>query len=352
MSALHTTEKRMLADRKASFSLLRLICIASLIRTSCTRLLPLAGASSWWILILCLAPGIGVCLLLGIGMRVSRTGSLTELARCCFGRAGAWLASLTLALLLLTEASAALQALIVLFTEGVGTRGTTWSLALLTLLAVLLAIHVRGLPRGVFLLRWPMTAALLLLAACSVPHIRLDRLFPLAGEGLSALAAALQAGYSLGWPLALLFTEELSVKGSRWSSVVGVSAVGAGCLLLLSLTIPHALLLQTGNTAEALLIAFRLMPPSLQLLGQCLMMLLLFLTICGCVRLCVSHLCAPIGRTPVLLPAAAALLLLTQIGAFTRVLPWMGSLERWLLAPLSVLAVFCLAVAPFRRKRR
>lgn len=156
---------RIAGENCARLTMLRLVCAVSIWRTAMTQVLPLCGAAAWWVTLLCLLPGFAVAVLLRLAMHLTCASTLTEAVRACLGKRGAWAVSLVLAALLLVEGLSGLTALITLFTEGVGTRGTAFTLALLTGGALLLALHRDGLPRAAHFLRWPMAAVAVIVGA-------------------------------------------------------------------------------------------------------------------------------------------------------------------------------------------
>lgn len=346
MTALRTKE-----ERRIRVSLIRLLCAASIARTALTRILPLCGTAAWWTALLCLLPGLATAGLLRIVMRLTCAATITEAMRACLGRVGAALLSAVLGALLLIDSISGLTALITLFTEGIGTKGTQFTLALLTAAVLLGCLHREGLARGVHLLRWPMLAALAALAVFALPHARLDHLFPLYGEGTASVRAALTAGAGIAWPLAVLLTVEPAGK-NRAASFILPCVWSVGLLLAIALFIPHEVLAGQMNLAECLLLPTRYAPSALRMLGQCLIMLTLFLAVGAAVQLGTEQLCAPWGASAPWLPYAAAVLLtLTQAGNVAALWRLLGRAEPYLPIPLAALAVAGLAAALIRRKR-
>ena len=144
ISRVHTPEKRraqrQAAQERAWRSLWRAAACASILRTAVTRLLPLCGAAAWWMAAACLVPGLlcyGLCCL---AMRWTRTSTLPECARALLGRAGEAALCLMCSLAAAADGAASMTALVTLFTQGIGARGTQLTMAVLTGLLLLLSV--------------------------------------------------------------------------------------------------------------------------------------------------------------------------------------------------------------------
>lgn len=341
---------RAAGERCAHLTLLQLLCAVSVWRTAMTRILPLCGASAWWVTLACMIPGVIVAALLRLTMRLTHTETLAECIRVCLGRIGAVGVSAGLAGLLLTEAVSDITALITLFTEGLGTRGTQLTLAVLTGVTLLFSLHREGLSRAAHFLRWMMAGAAAAIAACLLGEAKLDHLFPLYGDGEACVFAALRAGAGIGWPFVLLLTVQPVQPGRLRRAVLpGISAVAA--MLLVTLTLPHELLVQQEGLARLLLLPTRYESNILRIIAMCLVMLTFFLSIGASAQLATAQLCLPWKRLPPWLPhALLAGLFLTQAGDVSALWRLLGWIEPWLLAPLAVTAAVCLPIAFFRRK--
>ena len=343
--------RRMAADHRARGSLIRLLCVASFLRVGLTRLLPLAGSAAWWTALVCLLPGAAVLGMLRLMLHWTGVSTLAEGVRACLGKRGAWAASWLIGACLLLGALSALTALLTMFTEGVGTRGTQFTLAVLTAMVLVACLHREGLSRAAVLLRWPLTALAVLLLIFALPEMHLDGLYPLGGTGGAATLDALKSGWSLGWPLALLLTVP-PVPGQRRLATAVVPCIWcAGTLLALTLLLPHEVLLRHAGLADGLLLPGWYLPNALRTLAQCGMMLLIFLGLGGMLQAAAAQLCVSWGRVPGWLPSLlAALLTLTQLGDTSELQRWLSQLESWLLTIPAALALICLPVAWGRRK--
>ena len=342
---------RMAGENCVRLTMLRLVCAVSIWRTAMTMVLPLCGAAAWWVTLICLLPGFALAALLRLAMHMTRKSTLTEGIRACLGTVGGWTVSLVLAVLLLVEGVSELTALITLFTEGVGTRGTAFTLALLTGGALLFAMHRDGLPRGVHFLRWPMTAAAVLLAACLLSKARIDHLFPLYGDGNASVLSAMKTGAGLAWPVTLLLTVPPAKQGRLRSAVLpAFSAVAA--LLVLSLPLPQELLAGTKGLAQPLLLPTKYATNAQRVLYLCLLMEGIFLSIGASVQLATEHLCAPLKKRSKWLPYVLLTgLILTQAWDMTLLWSLLEPLQHWLPLPLAILSVISLPMAFVRRKR-
>ena len=338
-------------ELRARTALIRLLCAVSVWRSIMTRVLPLCGASAWWIALLSLLPGAAIALLLRSVMALTRTATVSEAVRVCLGRGGATLISCLLTALLIIDGAASITSLITLFTEGLGTRGTQLTLAILTGVMLLFCLHREGLSRAVYFLRGGMIAAALLVAALLLPDARLDSLFPLHGEGSTSNLTALKAGLSIGWPLVLLLIVPPHRRMGRLRGGVGPVFAAVAAVLLLNLLVPHELLIQQSGLAALLLLPPRYAPNALRLLAMCLLMLAFFLAIGASAQTAASLLSISWNALPGWVPyVLLAGMFITQAADITRLWRLLGMIEPWLLVPLALAAIVCLPAALFRRK--
>lgn len=347
------TRSRVEGERRARLTLIRLLCAVSIWRTATTRLLPLCGASAWWVTLLCLLPGFGVAALLRWTMHLTRSATLAEALRACLGRFGAYALAAVLTVLLAVEGVSGMTALITLFTQGIGTRGTQLTLAVLTGVLLLCCLHREGLSRAAHFLRWGIVAAAVLVGAYLLADARIDHIFPLYGEGESAVLTAIKVGWSLSWPITLLLTVEPPQKDGRLQRGIFPAFCAAGALLLLNLSVPQEIMTGAAGLADSLLLTVRSVPNAVRVIGQSLMMLTFFLGVGASAQLAANSLCMPLGHMPAWLPYALAAALIAAQAVNTSML-W-GLLEEvstWLLVPLVLLALVCLPIALIRRKTR
>ena len=344
------TLARMKGEWWACGSLIRLLCAVAIWRTAVTRILPLCGSAAWWTMLMCLLPGFAVALLLRWVMRLSGSATIPEAIRSCLGKWGAAAFSIYLAIALLVEGVSAMTALTTLFTEGIGTRGTQLTLALLTGGVLLLCLHRNGLARAVYFLRWGMGAAAVVVAVFLLSDARLDHLFPIYGRGDGGVFTAVQAGFSMAWPVVLLLTVPPSSGQSRLRSGLCPAIGAVAAIFLLALVIPQEWLEPQEGLASLLLLTLRYSPNALRVLALCLLMLAFFLSIGAAVQLGTEHLCLPFQSVPVWLPYVLLVaVLFSQAGDVSRLWRWLGRIEPWLLVPLSAFACVGLLITFVRR---
>lgn len=357
ISRVHTpqerTAMRLEGERRARLSMIRLMAVTSVLRTLLTQIIPLSGSAGWWLLPVCLLPGLAVYGLMRWCMRRLHVHTLDDAARAALGTAGQRLLRLIITAALLVEGIASMTALITLFTEGVGTQGTQLTLAVLTSGVLLFCLSREGLPRGVYLLRWVMLAAGVVLAVSSLMHARLDHFFPLLGDGTASVLTALRTGVGLGWPLLLLLQVGPASEKRSGRSLVPTVLLVLAVALTLCLSRPHELLTSRHDLSGSLLLLTSGLPSAVVTLGQCLLMLTLFLSIGTAVLLISEAISAPAAHPRPWLPyAVAALLTLTQ--CINIRLLWQGLLrcQPWLILPFGVLALVVWSKTMFRRSQR
>lgn len=343
---------RLEGERRARLSMIRLVAVVSILRTVLTQVLPIAGSASWWLLPVCLLPGLTVYLLLRGCMRRLGVRTLTDAVRGCLGRPGLWLLCAVVTATLLVDGAASMTALITLFTEGIGTQGTQFTLALLTSAVLLFCLSREGLPRGIYLLRWLMLAAGIVLGVNQLLYARLDHLFPWLGDGNASVAAALRMGISIGWPIILLLLAEPVRPEGRQRGLLLPLLLAVTAVAILCLSHPHELLTYRQDLSGALLQLMSGLQPAVVTLGQCLLMLVLFLTVGAAAYLLTDSLAAPLGQPPAWLPYAVVIVLtLTQCINIRALWKVLVLCQPWLLLPYGLLALTMLGITTFRRKR-
>lgn len=121
--------------------------------------------------------------------------------------------------------------MVCLFTEGVVTNVEPFWMALVTLLAALCCCQEKGLPRCVWLLRFPLLVLALLLLADLLTKAQLDFLHPISGAGDAVNQRLFLSQNALGWPL-LLFAElppGREAAGNRPPAAAGAFPADAVC---------------------------------------------------------------------------------------------------------------------------
>ena len=190
---VHTQQQRIAqrenARRLTLQSQWRLILCVSILRTAVTQVLPLCGAAGWWVTLICLAPALLLYALGRLALRKAGASTLTECVRRLPG--GCVLLHGMIVLALLVEGGANMTALITLFTHGIGARGTQTTLAAVALGMLILCLKGEGVQRGIYLIRWPTLALLLLSCAGLLDLAETDHVWPVLGGGWADVQAAL-----------------------------------------------------------------------------------------------------------------------------------------------------------------
>ena len=343
-------QSRVSAELHTGFALRQLLCVVFIWRGMMTMVLPVCGSSAWWSALICMLPGAAVALLLRWVMRLTKTTTITEAARACLGKYGVVGFSIVLASLLLVEAVSTLTALLTVFTQGVGTRGTQFTLAVLTGVVLLCCLHREGLPRAIYMLRWVILLAVAVVVLFLLVDAQVSNLFPLHGENQGSQIMVLQAGFSLGWPFVLMLTLPPCRKRGRLSGGFCAAAVAVGLLLVTVLTIPHEVLRANNTLSAWLLLPIRYQSNAVRLVGLCLLMLSFFLALGGAVQMASASLLAPCKKQPGWLTALVLSgIVLTQTVDIQRLWAILQAAEAWLLLPLAVMAVIIFPIACCRR---
>lgn len=313
MIALHERSSRRKGEAAAKRAAVMLFCIVSMLRTGVTQILPFAGAAAWWVSWASFLPGVITFALLQRMLRCRAAGSLADLARQSAGTAGAYVVSILTGILCLLEGAASFTALVTFFTEGIGTSGTQMTMAILTAGVMMTSLHREGLPRAVWLLRWPMIIAVGLALIASFGAFKADLLYPFMGESRPASVRVLLSNCSAGWPLILLADHGGNRKTGRGAGAVPVFAVSA-VLFVICLAIPHERLIGQSNLADALTLPSRYASAGIRTLLQCLTMLLLFLGSALSIHFAASAFTAPMKHKPRFLPAILLVFLVATQG--------------------------------------
>ena len=314
----------------------RLVAGAVILRTAVTRVLPLAGAAGWWMTLVCLVPGLALYALGCLALKWTKRESL----------GGGSALPLLVALGLTVEAASAITALITLFTEGVGTRGTQWTLAISAAGLLLFALNREGLARGVYFLRMPL-AALLAVALGSLAAMgKADGFFPLLGDGVSSLFIALKAGVGMGWVFVLPLMEKSPARW-RMAEPLPVVLVCVAAMACLNFALPHEIITRQLSLGDSLVMTVAHLPAFSRLMTICLWMAALFLALGSMVSLAEKYALMPWKREVVWLPGVLALAVsATQLMDVRQLWLWLGAAEPWLLM-IPVAALF----GAWRKKR-
>ena len=355
ISKVHTPEER-LAQRQAAQlrawrSLWRTVACASVLRTAVTKLLPLCGAAAWWMTAACLAPGLvcyGLCCL---ALRLTHTRTLPECARMLLGRAGETALSLLCGAVVAVDGVSSMTALVTLFTQGIGARGTQLTMAVLTGLLLLPCLQRDGLTFGVRFLSRLMLALLGMAAVNLLLMAQVDGLFPWQGSG--ALSAEARQGAGMGWVFLLPLMRPAPSVRARLTDPAAPLLICVGCMLLLNLALPHELLTSHAGLADSMLLTVSFLAPMLDLTTVCLWMLGLFLHAAFAARQGADFLLQPWGRESAFLPyALTGLLALSQAWRVGETWRLLGLFSPWMLVPLALSAAVLPAAGAIRCLRR
>lgn len=319
---------RLLGERKVFRSQWRLLACASILRTAVTRVLPLAGAAGWWVMLVSLLPGFALYLLGCWGLKRSGRAKLHGLAGPMSAAA------------LLVDAVSAMTALITLFTEGIGTQGTQLTLALVASGMLLFCLKKEGLARGIYFLQWPLLVMLVLVTAGYLVNAKVDHLFPVLGSGKASLWAAFRAGIGAGWVFLLPLMEEPAGRHRAMEPLAPV-LLCIGVLVCVNLCIPHELLTVHQSLGDSMTQTIAHLTPTLRLVCICLWLVGLFLSIGSSCSLSAGYALAPDRRELVWLPWLLAVLVAAAQALPTRSL-WqsLGYAEPWMVAVLGAGMIF------------
>ena len=300
-------QKRRAGQRQTQNALIGLLSAVSMTRIGLTQLLPLCGSAAWWLSAACMLPGLCVYGALRLLLRRTHTRTLTDCARKLLGNFGGILIMLTLTLPLLLDGIASLTALITFFTEGIGARGSQFTLTLLTASVMLIALNRDGLPRGVYLLRHVLLVAAGIIAINALLDAHPDGIVPLLGEGVPPLKNGFRSAWGMSWVL-LLLLEFPAEEGTR----------------------------RTPAMFVALLPLF--LQPAVRTLAQCLLMMTLFLSIAGSAQLAARFLTSSCQKPKKWVPyVLIGLLTLTQLLDISSLWRILTALTAWSLVPAFLL---------------
>lgn len=322
---------RHLGECKAKRCQWQLLAFMNIFLTAVTRVLPLAGSAGWWITAACVLTAWGLYALGYWGLCRRKISSLPPGCAVCLL---AFAASLT-------DGVRYLTALVTLFTEGVGTSGTQFTLALTTVALLMLALKKEALARGIFFLRYGLAALLMAVLAWFVTQGRVNHLFPLMGNGLPDVLAAFRAGLGMGWPFLLGLMDEPAEEHPMLAPLPP-ALLGCSSVLCICLAIPHEVLMQHTSLGEALVQTVAYLPSPVRLLAICLWMSGSFLALGSVCCLGSDLLLSPWSRRCAWLPFGLAGITVVTQGLSIRGL-WMvlGWAAPFSLAALAVGMLAC-----------
>ena len=342
-------QKRRAGQRQTQNALIGLLSAVSMTRIGLTQLLPLCGSAAWWLSAACMLPGLCVYGALRLLLRRTHTRTLTDCARKLLGNFGGILTMLALILPLLLDGIASL---ITFFTEGIGARGSQFTLTLLTASVMLIALNRDGLPRGVYLLRHVLLVAAAIIAINALLDAHPDGIVPLLGEGVPSLLSGIRSAWGMSWVL-LLLLEFPAEEGARRTPAMFVALLPCPViLLLLSLAIPPELTVPGRSLASRLALPTLFLQPAVRTLAQCLLMMTLFLSIAGSAQLAARFLTSSCQKPKKWVPyVLIGLLTLTQLLDISSLWRILTALTAWSLAP-GLLLLLVLTIARLCRRGR
>jgi len=352
---IHTPEERRNqradTEKRLRVAVYRFAATTVMLRHGCSLIAEEGGAAGWWLMLLCMLPGLTVAGLLYVLMRRCACGSVPQLVERTLGPGAVRAVNTAAALALTVEGLASLTALATMFVDGVGTAVGMVLFAAMASAVLCLCTQREGILHGIGLLRWVLGVFAAVVLANTLMQARLDHLFPPGGVGASTWVQAGRGWWGMAWPLSLLLWEESPGSGSR--SMLSPVLVTVLAALALSLALPHELLSQPRTLAERMLLPGLCLEPGVRLLLICLWTAGLGVTALIAAARATDLLALPWRRAERWLPC----LLLTAYAALQLIGADMleASLlltEDWLLAPFALLAVAVLFASCFRRKKR
>ena len=345
-------QKRRAGQRQTQNALIGLLCAVSMTRVALTQLLPLCGSAAWWLSAVCMLPGLGVYGGFRLLMHRTQTRTLRDCARKHCGAFGRILTTLVLTLPLLLDAVSSLTSLITFFTEGIGARGSQFTLTLLTAAVMLLCLNRDGLGRGVYLLRHVLLVAAGIVAINALLDAHPDGIYPLLGEGISPLLAGFRAAWGMSWPLLLLLEFPQEAGEKRCPAMLCGLLCAPIVLLLLSLAIPPELTVPGQNLASGLVLPTLFLQPAVRTLSQCLLMMTLFLSVAGSAQFAARFAVSRSRRSMQWVPyALIGLLTLTQLFDISHLWRVLTRMTAWSLLPALLLLVVLTAAQLCRRDK-
>ena len=341
-------QKRRAGQRQTQNALIGLLSAVSMTRIGLTQLLPLCGSAAWWLSAACMLPGLCVYGALRLLLRHTHTRTLTDCARKLLGNFGGILIMLALTLPLLLDGIASLTALITFFTEGIGARGSQFTLTLLTASA----LNHDGLPRGVYLLRHVLLVAAGIIAINALLDAHPDGIVPLLGEGVPSLLSGIRSAWGMSWVLLLLLEFPAEEGTRRTPAMLAGLLPSPVILLLLSLAIPPELTVPGRSLASRLALPTLFLQPAVRTLAQCLLMMTLFLSIAGSAQLAARFLTSSCQKPKKWVPyVLIGLLTLTQLFDISRLWRVLTAFTAWSLVP-GVLLLLVLTIARLCRREK
>lgn len=352
-SPLSELAQRQEAERCCQRAELRLYLLVTALSQGVTVLFAQTGAAAAWMTALCVLPGL---LLLGLGMlckRLTGAPTLTEAFRAGLHPAAAALWRLYIALALLWQGQAALTEVVCLFTEGVVMNISPMGMAAVTLITALCCCQRKGLPRCVWLLRYPLLVMVALLFFELLSKGHWDYLLPLTGAGDAANRALFLDMTAMGWPLVLFGELPAREQGQRRDAgPLPPLALLLALLCAVAFSLPTELALTGKNLADAMLLPMVFLTPMNRLLALIGWVLGLLLVLAVSLRRSAALAPARPKREPLLCLALGVAMFLPHLWDEQRLRGILKLLQPYVLLPGAALLLCLLPGAILRRRRR
>ena len=351
-SSLSELAQRQEAERCCQRAELRLYLLVTALIQGVTVLFAQTGAAVTWMTPLCLLPGLALLGLAALCKRLTGAPTLTEAFRAGLHplAAGLWRGYVTL--VLLWQGEAALTEVVCLFTEGVVMNISPLGMAAVTVATALCCCQRKGLPRCVWLLRYPLLGMLALLFFELVSNGHWDYLLPLTGAGDAVNRALFLDMTAMGWPLVLFAELPARAQGKRRDA----GPLPAMLLLLALLgaeafSLPTELALTAKNLADAMLLPMVFLTPVNRLLALTGWVLGLLLVLAVSLRRSTALAPGKPAREPLVCLALGVALLLPHLWDEQRLRGLLKLAQPYALLPGAAL-ILCLLPGAMLRKRR
>ena len=355
VTRIHTAqaraEQRKRTEKRLRLTVYRFFAASVMLRHACELIASQGGAAGWWLVIVCMLPGLSVYGMLALALRKTGCASLPAMAQKLLGKAGRCIVTAITAIALIIEGMASLAALATVFVDGVGTSVSAVLFMAVAAAVLCLCTEKDGLVYGIGLLRWVLGAFSALIIVNTLAQAKMDHLFPPGGDGVQSWLQACRMWWSMSWPLIFLLYEEPPAGEGRGWLVPPV--IVAGSALALCLALPHELLTLPRTLAERMLLPGICLAPGNRVLLMCLWTAGMGVTAVICAVRASDFLTLPWRWCDKWLPRVLLLLFamvhLLGMGVLERVL---DALDGWMLAPFALLGLVLLITAICRGKKK
>lgn len=344
--------QRQEAERCCQRAELRLYLLVTALSQGVTVLFAQTGAAVTWMTPLCVLPGLALWGLGTLCKRLAGAPTLTEAFRAGLHPLAAALWQGYVALALLWQGEAALTEVVCLFTEGVVMNIAPFGMAAVTVATALCCCQRKGLPRCIWLLRYPLLALLAMLFLELVWNGHWDYLLPITGAGEAVNRALWLDLTAMGWPL-MLFAELPAREQGQRRDTGPLPVLLLLCLLLgaVAFSLPTELALTGKNLADAMLLPMVFLTPVNRLLALTGWVLGLLLVLAVSLRRSAALAPGKPTREPLLCLALGIALLLPHLWDEQRLRSLLKLMQPYVLLP-GALMIFCLLPGAILYQRR